>query len=59
MEPLAVDIRLVESFAVLAEELHFTRAAERLGVAQPALSQQIARLERQLGAALLRGPRGR
>ena len=52
MEPLAVDIRLVESFAVLAEELHFTRAAERLGVAQPALSQQIARLERQLGARL-------
>ena len=50
--PLPVDIRLVESFAVVAEELHFTRAAQRLSVSQPALSQQIARLERQLGVQL-------
>jgi DNA-binding transcriptional LysR family regulator len=50
--PLSVDIRLVESFAAVAEELHFTRAAQRLSVSQPALSQQIARLERQLGAQL-------
>ncbi|HZO67116.1 MAG TPA: LysR substrate-binding domain-containing protein [Kribbellaceae bacterium] len=50
--PLPVDIRLVESFAAVAEELHFTRAAQRLSVSQPALSQQIARLERQLGAQL-------
>jgi DNA-binding transcriptional LysR family regulator len=52
--PLPVDARLVEPFVILAEELHFTRAAERLHVAQPALSQQIARLERQLGTRLLR-----
>jgi DNA-binding transcriptional LysR family regulator len=50
--PLPVDIRWLESFAVVAEELHFTRAAQRLSVSQPALSQQIARLERQLGVQL-------
>jgi DNA-binding transcriptional LysR family regulator len=47
-----VDIRGLESFAVVAEELHFTRAAQRLSVSQPALSQQVARLERQLGVQL-------
>lgn len=50
------DTRLLEPFAVLADELHFTRAALRLHVAQPALSQQIARLEAQVGARLFTRP---
>ncbi|PZU41955.1 MAG: hypothetical protein DI571_12150, partial [Arsenicicoccus sp.] len=43
---------LVE-FAVLARELHMTAAAERLGMPQPTLSRHVARLERELGVALL------
>jgi DNA-binding transcriptional LysR family regulator len=39
-------------FVAVAEELYFTRAAERLFVSQPALSKQVRMLERQLGAPL-------
>jgi DNA-binding transcriptional LysR family regulator len=54
-----VDLRRWHYFAVLAEEMHFTRAAARLFVSQPSLSQQIRAFEAELGVALLdrSGPR--
>ncbi|WP_447926552.1 LysR substrate-binding domain-containing protein [Vreelandella sp. EE27] len=47
-----IETRLLKQFIVVAEELHFHRAAARLHMAQPPLSQAIARLEERLGFAL-------
>ncbi|MDQ1019158.1 LysR family transcriptional regulator [Streptomyces afghaniensis] len=47
-----LDPRLLRAFVTVAEELHFTRAAVRLHTAQQALSRDVRRLERELGAEL-------
>ena len=51
---LPVDVKAAEIFVAVAEELHFSRAAARLHMTQPAVSRQVARLEAALGVALFK-----
>jgi len=54
-----MDLRDCQALVALAEHAHFGRAAEALGVSQPALTKRLGLLERRLGGALLkRHPRG-
>jgi DNA-binding transcriptional LysR family regulator len=48
-----LEIKQLRCFVAVAEELHFARAAERLGVDQSSLSRQVRALEREVGSRLL------
>src|SRR5690349_16156955 len=52
--PDAIELRHLRAFVAVAEELNFSRAAQKLFVSQPALSRQIRGLERILGCEVFR-----
>ncbi len=47
-----MELKQLQYFMAICEELHFTKAAEKMGVSAPNVSQQIRRLEEELGVLL-------